>query len=169
MRHGQSHDNARGFISGAGSDPDLTELGEDQARLAATIYNALNPSPTHIVVSSLKRTHQTAALVTGHSNFIIDADINERHLGEQDGLITELRQKELKTLPGEETSNDHAIRVILAVNRHLESLPLPLFICHGGTIRRLLEETDLTSAVTVGNAEIYKLAPSGSKWTIVRS
>ena len=169
MRHGQSHDNARGLISGAGSDPDLTSFGEDQARLAAALFKALDPIPSHIVVSSLKRTHQTASLVTGHANFIIDADINERHLGEHDGLITELRQKELKTLPGEESSIAHSIRVILAVNRHLESLPLPLFICHGGTIRRLLEETDLTSAVTVGNAEIYKLAPNGSKWTIVRS
>jgi broad specificity phosphatase PhoE len=169
MRHGQSRDNARGLISGAGSDPDLTELGRTQSMMACAAYMTLDPAPTRIIVSSLKRTHQTAELVVGHTDFVVDAGLNERHLGELDGKITEAEQKKRKTLPGEEANLDHGNRAILTVNRYLDGSDLPFFICHGGTIRRILEGTGLTDAVTVGNAEIYMIMPDGPKWTILRS
>lgn len=168
MRHGQSTDNATGLISGAGSDPHLTAQGRLQAEEAREIYKTLSPLPDRIIVSGLVRTHQTAHLVVGHTDFVIEPGLNERHLGELDGKISESEQKARKTLPGEESATAHAIRVIMAVNRHLEDSDLPLFICHGGTIRRILEETQLTDAVTVGNAEIYSLMPSGTIWTISR-
>ena len=167
MRHGQSEDNVRGLISGAGSDPDLTELGREQARRARDIFLQLNPAPTRIVVSTLKRTHQTAQIVTGHTDFIIEAGLNERHLGELDGKISEAEQKARKVLPGEEANASHVERVIVSVNRYLEGNDLPLFICHGGTIRRILEGTGLNTMVAVENARIYGLRPSGSGWEIL--
>lgn len=168
MRHGQSEDNARGLISGAGSDPNLTELGQEQARLARNIFLKLFPAPTRIVVSTLKRTHQTAQLVVGHTDFIIEPGLNERHLGELDGRVSEAEQKARKILPGEELSVAHRARVISAINTHLSGNDIPLFVCHGGTVRRIIEVTDVSGIAHIGNAEIYMLNPNPDKfWTIL--
>lgn len=164
MRHGQSEDNASSLISGAGSDPDLTGLGREQALLARDFYLTLDPVPTRIVVSGLKRTHQTAHIVTGHTDFIIEAGLNERHLGELDGKITEAEQKARKVLPGEETGEAHRARVIAAINAHLSCDEVPLFVCHGGTIRRILEITRIQETTGVANAKIYKLVPEETGW-----
>lgn len=166
MRHGQSVDNELGLISGSGSDPHLTDLGREQARIAQKHYNKLEIKPSKIVVSALKRTHQTAELVVGHIDFIEDPDLNERYLGELDGKITESEQKLRKQLPGEESGGDHAKRVISAINRYLESDEQVLFVCHGGTIRRVLEALNLANAVHVENAVIYKFVPHGNHWHV---
>jgi broad specificity phosphatase PhoE len=166
MRHAHSADNARQIISGSGSDPDLTDIGRAQAELARHVFAALSPQPGRIIVSTLKRTHQTAQIVVGHSDFIIDSDLNERYLGELDGKITEDRQKEMKILPGEELQDAHRERVIRAINRHLEGDDIPFFICHAGTIRRILEVTGLREA-RVANAKIYRFAPVDSGWAIL--
>lgn len=166
MRHGETTDNALGLISGAGSDPHLTDLGREQARAAAVIFSKLPILPDRIVTSALRRTHQTAELVIGHAEFLIEPDLNERHLGEYDGKISEAEQKMLGKLPNEESNTDHMRRVISAVNIHLERGELVLFICHGGTIRRILEAVNLKNNFHVGNAEIYKLVPRSGEWSI---
>lgn len=168
MRHGETTDNALGLISGAGSDPHLTERGRDQARAASLIFSQLSVPPSRIVTSALRRTHQTAELVIGHTDFIIDPDLNERHLGQHDGKISEVEQNTLGKLPGEESNADHARRVIGAVNAHLERDELTLFICHGGTIRRILEAVCLKDKIHVGNAEIYRFIPRLGEWFIER-
>ena len=166
IRHGQSADNALGLISGSGSDPDLTELGRKQARQAAEIFQSLNPPPVRIVASSLKRTHQTAEHIIGHTDYIRDADLNERHLGDLDGKISEVEQKKMKTLPGEETSAEHLKRVVSSLNKHLAEKELSLFVCHGGTVRRVLESLGLKNIVNVANARIYKFEPTEFGWTV---
>lgn len=157
MRHGQSFDNASGLISGAGSDPHLTLKGYKQAEIASLTFAKLNPRPVRIISSGLVRAHVTAQVVTGAVEIIQDPDLNERHLGELDGKISEAEQKIMKILPGEETSLQHATRVIDAINRHLRSDELTLFVCHGGTIRRVLEGLKFPKDTDVGNAEIYGL------------
>lgn len=159
MRHGETTDNALGLISGAGSDPHLTDKGREQALAARLIFTGLPVRPTKIVTSGLRRTHQTAELVIGHTEFIVDPDLNERHLGKHDGKISEIEQKALGQLPNEESSEDHAERVIRSVNRHLKDGEMTLFVCHGGTIRRILERLELRDKLRVENAEIYKLEP----------
>lgn len=166
MRHGETTDNALGLISGAGSDAHLTERGREQARAAALIFSQLPVRPGRIVTSGLRRTHQTAELVIGHTEFFIEPALNERYLGEHDGKISEAEQKSLGTLPGEESNADHMRRVITAINAHLEISELTLFVCHGGTIRRILETVNLGGKINVGNAEIYKLLPKPSGWVI---
>lgn len=157
MRHGQSSDNASGLISGAGSDPHLTLKGYKQAEIASFTFARLNPKPVRIISSGLVRAHVTAQVVTGSIEIIQDPDLNERHLGELDGKISEAEQKLMKTLPGEETALQHGARVIDAINRHLQSDELTLFVCHGGSVRRVLEGLNLSKGVNVGNAEIYGL------------
>ncbi len=168
MRHGQTTDNAAGMISGGGRDPDLTELGRTQALAAREFFLRLTPAPTRIVVSTLKRTHQTATLVTGHNDFIIEAGLNERYLGHLDGTITEAEQKDMQPLPGEETSAKQFARVIAAINAHLAQDGIPLFVCHGGTVRRVMEAVELQSKVSVGNAEIFYCNPLDTLWAMKR-
>ena len=166
MRHGQSADNAANVISGGGRDPDLTELGREQAIAARDHFLKLSPAPTRIIVSTLKRTHQTAELVVGHRDFIIEAGLNERHLGDLDGKISEAEQKLMQPLPGEESSAAQFFRVIEAINRHLSEDTVPLFVCHGGTVRRVMEAIDVVSSPSVGNAELFACMAMGTFWDI---
>lgn len=166
LRHGQSTDNLAGLISGGGSDPDLTEEGIAQAKKAALLLKALEIKPDRIITSCLKRAKDTARFLNAHAEFLEDADLNERHLGELDGKISEAEQKILKILPGEEAGESHAARVIASVRKHIEAHEIPLFVCHGGTIRRILEALDLKGQVEVENARIYKFEFSGSCWKV---
>lgn len=170
MRHGETHDNAAGLISGGGRDPDLTDLGRAQAALAAKTFRTLSPMPTRIVASSLKRTYQTAALVASHIPYEIDERLNERHLGELDGRISELEQRKRITLPGEESVAAQMARVIESLNTHLARDEVSLFVAHGGTLRRILEAADLKGKVEAHNAVIYGFAPDGDgaqkKWRV---
>lgn len=166
MRHGQTYDNAAGLISGGGRDPDLTDIGRKQALLAAQALSLASPPPTRVIVSGLKRTHQTALLTAPHIPYEIDARLNERHLGELDGLITEEEQKLRKVLPAEESVDAQLARVVEALNTHLEHDAVPLFVAHGGTVRRILEATDLKGKVEAHNAVIYGFAPDQEKWRV---
>ncbi len=167
MRHAQSADNAVGLISGAGSDPHLTLKGYKQAEIASIVFNRLDPKPTLIVSSGLIRAHVTALTVTGYIDIIQDPDLNERHLGELDGKITEIRQKEMKILPGEEKAIEHGKRVMAAINRHLQSEETPLFVCHGGTIRRVMEELEPEGSKEIDNARIYKFMRHDNIWQVI--
>jgi broad specificity phosphatase PhoE len=117
------------------------------------------------VVSNLIRTHQTAALVCGHSNHIIDARLNERYLGPMDGTINEERQKALGVLPGEESPETQGLRVIEALNHHLAVDETILFVCHGGTVRRILDAAGVREKFNVPNATIYAVLPEDEGWS----
>ena len=162
VRHGQTHDNAAHVISGGGRDPDLTDFGREQAQKAAQTFALLSHVPTRIIASTLKRTHQTASLIAPHIPHEIDARLNERYLGELDGLISEQEQIKRGTLPGEENVADQAARVIGALNDHLQHDAVALFVAHGGTLRRILEAANLKGKVEAHNAVIYGFAPEGT-------
>lgn len=164
IRHGESMDNAAGVISGGGRDPDLTDKGREQALKASKHFGALSPKPAKIIVSELRRTHQTAALVTSDMPFIIDARLNERYLGELDGKISPEQQKEMGTLPGEESSSDHFTRVIEAVNHHISGDEIPVFVCHGGTLRRVLEAVLENPPQHIANTAFYHIFHDGNGW-----
>lgn len=166
IRHGQSTLNADKMISGGKTNPDLTELGISQAQQAGILFSKLTPLPTRIIVSSLKRTHDTAFHVVGHRNYIKEEDLNERYLGDLDGTISEEEQKQRGVLPGEEAAKDHYERVIKVLNRYLAEDDLTLFVCHGGTIRRILEAANLTGSVAVDNARIYYFMPENEGWRV---
>ena len=169
MRHAQSTDNAQGLISGAGSDPHLSELGRVQAAEARQVYLKLGTLPETIIVSGLIRTHQTAHLLLGHSDFIIDPNLNERHLGDLDGKISESQQQAMKTLPGEESSAAHRARVLTALNHHLQLATLPLFVCHGGTVRRVMELAGIEHPQRIGNAELFYLYADAAGWHAMKA
>jgi broad specificity phosphatase PhoE len=167
MRHGQTTDNALGLISGGGSDPFLTLKGHKQAEIAALRIRALDPAPSRIVSSPLRRALLTARALSGAVPLSIDPRLAERHLGPLDGKISEAEQKSRGALPEEESADAHRRRVLEALNAHLAEEGGTLFVCHAGTIRRICETLRL--APRVGNAEILRLAPGGEgreSWTL---
>jgi len=168
VRHAQSTDNAAGLISGAGSDPNLTDFGRMQAMEAGAVLRSLQPQPERVIVSGLKRTLQTAEHMVSALEIVADARLNERHLGELDGKISETVQKTYGKLPGEEKSSTHRDRVREALQFHLEcDERVPLFICHGGTARRIFEILELESTAPIPNARIFKIMPDNNKWQLI--
>ena len=84
MRHGQSEWNAQGRWQGQ-ADPPLTELGREQARLAAHRLEDIDA----VVASDLQRAAQTASIVAAHLQLPVahtDHRLRERHAGPWQGL-----------------------------------------------------------------------------------
>ena len=165
MRHGQTTDNQAGIISGR-SDPELTENGVQQSLQVREILRNLELKPDKIIVSARKRTHMSAEILVDHTDFIIEPELNERDLGELDGKITEDEQKAIGTLPGEESKDDHALRVINGINVHQEIGKTALFVVHAGTIRRVLESMGFKERVNVHNSQLYHFVPEKDGWRI---
>lgn len=90
VRHGQSTWNAEGRLQGQTHHPDLTDLGHEQARLAATTIRGLVGGTVAVVSSDLLRASRTAehiaaALGVGVTH---DPDLREQALGALEGRLT---------------------------------------------------------------------------------
>lgn len=89
-RHGESDWNARGLLTGWG-DPELTELGKQQARNAGRLLQAEGLRVDRAHASVLRRAAQTAAAIleaAGAPSAPVSLHwrLNERHLGALEGL-----------------------------------------------------------------------------------
>ena len=74
VRHGRTVSNAAGLLLGR-ADPDLDELGIDQARrLGAALGHEAGPAVDRIVTSPLARTRQTAAAVAAATGAAVTVD-----------------------------------------------------------------------------------------------
>ena len=80
VRHGQTAANAARLLLGR-ADPPLTELGLRQAGAAAGVVDR----PTLVVSSPLVRARQTAELVAGDAQVVVDDRWIELDYGEYDG------------------------------------------------------------------------------------
>jgi alpha-ribazole phosphatase len=80
IRHGQTVTNARGLLVGR-SDPELTELGERQARALRPLLNGV----VSVWVSPLRRARDTAALALPHLEADVVEDFIEVDYGDLDG------------------------------------------------------------------------------------
>lgn len=90
LRHGQTEMSAAGVFSGR-SDPDLTDLGVEQARRAASFLAARQDAGQgidRIISSPLARTRQTAAAAADRLGLEVEVDDNliETDFGEWEGL-----------------------------------------------------------------------------------
>lgn len=153
VRHGQSRPYQAGrpfdLVDGHG-DPHLSELGHHQARL---VGDRLASEPINaIYVSSLTRTHQTAAPLADRLGLtpIIEPDLREVFLGEGEGgrfremasndhpaAVAVRTTGEWGHLPGAETNRQLTERTVGAVRRMVAAHPedgLVAAFCHGGVI-----------------------------------
>ena len=84
LRHGQSEWNAAGRWQGQ-ADPDLTQLGREQAQLASRAIGAVDA----VFASPLARAAVTAAIISeeiGVGPVVLTEGLKERHAGEWQGL-----------------------------------------------------------------------------------
>ena len=169
MRHGRILNNELGIETGGGIDQPLSADGRLDAENAKKVFKLLNPLPTDIIVTDLSRTVETAEIMTELQarNFTVEPALKERMLGELDGKLTHAQYKTRKPLPDEESPEHHAGRVIEALNKRLSRpVEIPLFVTHGGTIRRIFEAMGAKERMEVGNAEIFQLIPVNHRWHI---
>jgi 2,3-bisphosphoglycerate-dependent phosphoglycerate mutase len=152
IRHGQSapFEPGRPFplVDGHG-DPLLTELGHHQAQLVA--QRLAHEPIAAIYVSSLTRTHQTAAPLASELGLtpIVESDLREVFLGQgEGGLFRQMNadnhpaavamrtKREWGEIPGAETNAQLKARTVAAVERialaHDDQM-VAVF-CHGGVI-----------------------------------
>lgn len=170
IRHGQSQafDPSAPFplVDGHG-DPPLSSLGQHQAEL---VGRRLAAEPiSAIYVSTLTRTHQTAAPLAKALDIspIVEPDLREVYLGEwEGGRFREMAAKghpavqamrdnaEWGEVPGAETNQQLTERTVAAVRRIAEANQgrLAAAFCHGGVIAAVLGYAMEVGAMSFGGA-----------------
>ncbi len=157
IRHGQSEPYVPGrpfrLVDGHG-DPELTELGHFQARRVAD--RLTGEEIAAIYVSTLTRTHQTAAPLVRATGVepIIEPDLREVFLGEAEGgrlremfatehpIAVALREhQDWGVIPGAESNARFTERVVGAVERIADRHrgEMVAAFCHGGVIAAVLQ------------------------------
>jgi probable phosphoglycerate mutase len=152
LRHAQTEDNVNKLVSGSGSSTNLTETGKKQAlemqQLICKLDPKSDPAIDRIITSEMQRTKDTASIICGCKTLeklpiSVDSGLNERSYGKAEGMSDKERSELKKSgavIEGEESKEDVAKRTLQAIIRNLESgSGVPLFISHGGNIRRVVE------------------------------
>jgi 2,3-bisphosphoglycerate-dependent phosphoglycerate mutase len=189
VRHGESAPHRPGqpfeLIDGHGNPP-LSELGQWQAERVGERLKSEDVSS--IYVSTLVRTHQTAAPLAGHLRVdpVVEPDLREVHLGEwEGGLYREkaaeghpaFRQMQLEerwdAIPGAESNESLTKRTVAVVERIHESHPdeLVVVVVHGGVIGALLAHAATSrpfAFMGADNGSIHHLVITPQRWILRR-
>lgn len=189
VRHGASADAVPGepypFL-GKWSDPDLSPAGREQAE---RIAERLAHEPiAAIYVSSLKRTHQTAAPLAERLGLepIVEPELREAHMGEWEGYIWRQRieqrdplalrmidEQRWDILPGAEDPDEFATRVRSALahiaDRH-KGETVAIFT-HGGVIGQTIGDavgSDPFPFNASDNGAIAQVVRMPTRWKVRR-
>jgi 2,3-bisphosphoglycerate-dependent phosphoglycerate mutase len=189
VRHGESAPHRPGqpfeLVDGHGNPP-LSELGQWQAERVGERLKSEDVSS--IYVSTLIRTHQTAAPLAGHLRVdpVVEPDLREVHLGEwEGGLYREkaaeghpaFRQMQLEerwdAIPGAESNESLTKRTVAVVERIHESHPdeLVVVVVHGGVIGALLAHAATSrpfAFMGADNGSIHHLVITPQRWILRR-
>jgi probable phosphoglycerate mutase len=190
VRHGESEALVPGhpfpLVDGHG-DPALAPEGEAQAervgeRLARLPIDA-------IYVTTLRRTHQTAAPLAARLGLrpMVEPDLREVHLGEWEGELYRQRVSEghptalqmlveqrWDVIPGAETAEHLRQRVRGAVDRIVAAHPdqRVVAVVHGGVIAEIMAQAVDTphafAFLGADNASISHLVVFGQRWIVRR-
>jgi broad specificity phosphatase PhoE len=146
LRHGQSHANAEGWLSGW-DDVGLTPLGEAQARAAGEL---LRDTPlARCLVSDLGRAHRTALLALEGRGVPVHVlpELRERHMGvlqrepweavRDDGRHARWLAPWEAGPPGGESHREVVARVLAGLRRWEDGRPT-LVVAHGSLLRGVL-------------------------------
>jgi len=161
VRHGATTANLLGLRCGGDLDLELVEAGREQAEEAARRIAALHPPVSLIVTSDLKRTRETAQIISrilGEVAIVLEPDLAERGLGEWNLRSIDRTQPWLEqglTPPGGESLAAFDKRVARAALRVLAYLPdRPLLVGSKGVGRVLGELSGLSSRLDLDNAAL---------------
>jgi len=156
VRHGESRaaslENPFPLIDGQG-DPELAAGGREQAQ---RVGERLRHLPIDaIYVTSLTRTHETAAPLAAHLGItpIVEADLREVHLGDWEGGLLRIKafendpiyqqmqsEQRWDVIPGAESRAQINARVERALNKIAARHPdqLVVAVVHGGIVGHIL-------------------------------
>ena len=187
VRHGESAPEVPGQpapqVDGHG-DPALAPGGRRQAELVGA---RLAGQPiAAIYVSTLQRTHQTAAPLAHRLGLtpIVEPDLREVHLGEWEGTFRQrvaeggpgvaqlFQEGRWDVLPGAEPAATFAERTTAAIDRIAAAHPdqLVAVVCHGGVIGQVLATAsrggNAFAFSGADNASISRLVVAGGRWII---
>ena len=175
VRHGQSEWNKKNLFTGW-KDPDLTELGVEEAIRAGKLLKSKGLSFDTMFTSDLLRAQETGRLILEHMNLsnidiVKDQNLNERNYGDLAGLNKdEARRKwgdEQVHIwrrsydippPGGESLKNTAERVLPYFNNKIlpkinENLNI-LIAAHGNSLRALVMELEGISPEEIVKLEI---------------
>lgn len=189
VRHGESaaHVPGRPFdlVDGHGNPP-LSELGRWQADQVGIRLRSEQISS--IYVSTLVRTHQTAAPLAGYLGIepVVERDLREVFLGEWDGGIYRekaaeghpaFRRMQLEerwdAIPGAESNESLTTRTVGAIKRIHEQHPdqMVAVVVHGGVIGAILAyaaESRPFAFMGADNGSIHHLVVTPERWLVRR-
>lgn len=190
VRHGESEPLIPGqpfpLVDGHG-DPALDPVGVAQAervgeRLAKLPIDA-------IYVTTLRRTHQTAAPLAARLGLtpIVEADLREVHLGEWEGELYRQRiaeqhpdairaftEQRWDFIPGAETNEHLRDRIAAGIGRIVAAHPNQrvVAVVHGGVIAAAMAIATQTPQpfmfLGASNASITHLVITGDRWIVRR-
>ncbi len=189
VRHGESAPAFEGeafpLMDGHG-DPPLAEEGHEQAERVADRLVASGERIAAIYVTSLQRTHQTAAPLAERLGLTprVERDLREVFLGEWEG--GELRRKVIDAdpiavamfelgrwdvIPGAEPDDDFRDRVRAGIERIAAAHPdeVVMVVVHGGVIGQIMNiATGSTGFAFTGadNASITHLVVAADRWIV---
>lgn len=189
VRHGESapHVPGRPFALRDGhGDPPLSELGRWQAERVGERLK--DEAIAAIYVSTLVRTHQTAAPLARHLGLepIVEPDLREVHLGEwEGGLYREyaanghpaFRQMQVEerwdAIPGAETNEALTARTVAVLERIHRTHPdeMVAVVVHGGVIGALLAHAAKSRPFAFAGADngsIHHLVLTEQRWIVRR-
>lgn len=189
VRHGESAPHRPGesfaLVDGHG-DPELSELGRWQADRVA---DRLADEPVAaIYVSSLRRTHETAAPLAARLGLepIVEPDLREVHLGEWEGGELRVRaaaqdpawvrmhaEERWDAIPGGESNESLTARTAAAVTRIHAAHPDSVVVAavHGGVIGALLAHAARSRPFAFNGADngsIHHLVLTSERWIVRR-
>jgi broad specificity phosphatase PhoE len=171
LRHGQSEANLQGLMCGRRCDSRLTDVGREQAGLAAEILGRTSRVGS-ICVSPQDRAQETARIVNAVLSVPITTidELAEWDLGSWDHQpFASVREEFLSNAdpPGGETRSALVVRVQAALQR-CENVKQPvLIVSHGGVwiaVQQILGLEPRRSE----NAVPYKLQRTASQWQAER-
>lgn len=189
VRHGESAAAKPGEpfpLTGGHGDPPLRSNGVEQAEL---LGERLESAPIRaIYVTSLRRTHETAAPLALRLGLtpIVEPDLREVHLGEWEGGILRervargdpllgeiLRRERWDVIPRAEPLEVFHARTVGAISRIASAHPdeLVVAIVHGGVIGQILHHATGSSRFAFGtadNASISEIVVSDDHWYLRR-
>lgn len=180
VRHGQSEWNLQNLFTGW-KDPDLTDLGIEEARAAGKRLKSLGISFDRAFTSNLKRAQRTLSLIQeeiGQNDLPIayDLALNERDYGDLSGLNKDeartrwgeeqvhiWRRSYDVSPPGGESLKDTAARVLPYYIQNILPAVLRgenvLVAAHGNSLRALMMVLDRLTPETIMSVELATGVP----------
>jgi 2,3-bisphosphoglycerate-dependent phosphoglycerate mutase len=191
VRHGESAPAVEGEpfadVDGHG-DPPLDPVGHEQAEQVAVRLVSSDEPIAAIYVTTLQRTHQTAAPLARRlgMEFQVEADLREVHLGEWEGgafrrhvadahptALQMFAEERWDVIPGAEPAERFAARVRTGINRIAHAHPdqTVVAVVHGGVIGQVLSLATGASPfsfVGADNGSITHVVVAGDRWIVRR-